>query len=235
MKTPKPRPVPAAHLKQLFMSPEEAVRAERAQAEAVQTVRPRAQVRLVIVADASPSMSPYEDQVRSGLYDFLRRLDPAVPFLITLIQFDRTVRQLATRERIAQVIAGAAIRSYSTLDGDGTALWDAIAQGLAAEDSSSDPVLFLVATDGEDNMSYTSFEHLAPRIRARQGWGNWTYLWLDMAGGTSPWAEALGMPVMYFAREDIGRVLGELAGKLSRAVKRMQLAGGSRIPNLLES
>jgi hypothetical protein len=43
----------------------------------------------------------------------------------------------------------------------------------------------------------------------------------------------LGIEAMDLRREDIGEALAQIASKLGKAVRRMQLEGAKRIPDLL--
>jgi hypothetical protein len=199
----------------------------------------RSMVRLVLVLDRSGSMYGHENRVRSAVSQFLENLDSQVPYLVTMLLFDHEIEQLATAEPIATLIAQAGLDCYYAR-GD-TALWDAIARALEVESSRAEPVLCIVASDGDDNRSRLTAAATREMVDMRRGWGNWTFLWLNMTGNAwdgslyrSPDAdERLGIDCLDLKREDIVKVLVEIARKLSRAVRRMQLEGAKRIPDLL--
>jgi hypothetical protein len=55
-----------------------------------------------------------------------------------------------------------------------------------------------------------------------------------MNGAVDHDAHQLGIEALDFKREDIGHILEEIARRLSRAVQRLRLEGGRRIPDLLQ-
>jgi hypothetical protein len=241
----KKRPVPVSHIKALAMSGAEQAHAEESQAgrrEAAaargEPIRTQAnggggeEIHLLLILDASPSMLPYEAIVRSGLRSFLARLGPDVAWRITLAQFDASPSNLCVSEPIAAEVVQRAIQDYDTRSGYGTALWDAIEMSLALK-AGPGPALCLIASDGEDNMSRSSSLAARRAVDFRRASGGWTFLWLNMTGRPSAEAAALGIEAMDLRREDIGEALAQIASKLGKAVRRMQLEGAKRIPDLL--
>lgn len=185
------------------------------------------QVRLVMLIDQSYSMYSHRYRMRSGLTQFFDAIDQSVPYLVTLVQFDDVVEVLATAEPLATLIARAAVQHYEPRGN--TALWDAFACALETETSRTEPVLCLIASDGEDNGSQLSPATAIPLIQERVSWDNWTFLWLNMQGSENHHARELKMECLDFSREDVAQVLAGIARRLGRAVQRMQLAGARRV------
>lgn len=191
--------------------------------------RPR-RIRIVLVMDASGSMAPWQSQVRDGLRQFTAELDPLVPWLITLITFNKDVTRLTLNESAAQLGASKAIEEYRA-SGD-TALWDALEIALSTE-TAGEPALLLAATDGEDTVSRAKLADARRLVEERREEGNWTFLWLNMTGSASAQARDLGIDVLDFHQKDIVRILLDLAHRLGQAAKQLKLEGGRRLPDLL--
>jgi len=184
-------------------------------------------VHILLIVDASGSMAGYQEKVMEGVNGFFHRLaEEAGDYLVTLIQFSGPyqIETCASRTPVAQAAL------YYRADG-GTALWDGVARGFQVlEATGPDPVVCLVLTDGHENGSR---EYTQPRIHAevqtRLWSGTWTFLWLNMQGSENANAKALGIECLDFSREDISRVLAELACNLGQSVARMRMEGGRAV------
>ena len=239
---PKKRPVPVSSMKALPMNGDEAARAEGAQAERRREASERGEtaraasgaafgeVHLLLIVDASGSMAPYQEIVRQGLRGFLARLGPAIPYRITLAQFENAVRALCVNEPISAMVAQRAVADYRAWGG--TSLWDGIVDALGFEEGPS-PTLCLIASDGEDVSSRLTAEDARRAIEERRALGTWTFLWLNMTGRPLAQPESLGVETMDLRREDLSQTLAAIAARLGRAVERMRLEGAPRIPDLL--
>jgi hypothetical protein len=173
---------------------------------------------LLIILDRSLSMAAYEEQVTTGLHSFVRTLahTPGPRYLVTVVQFagepETSVRAMSL-EKLSI--------SYKP-NGEGTALWDALAHSLVLEKSRQVPVICLIITDGEDNASREAdWKQVRAMIQSRREWGNWVFLWLNLQGKPSKNAHTLAIDCVDCAREDIGNALPGLADRISRAVSRL--------------
>jgi hypothetical protein len=166
-------------------------------------------------------MQPYREIVTSGLHDFFRKLpQPGIQYIITAVEFN-----WRPAIRLHQVkLEDPPVWGYCP-DGR-TALYDGIATALRLEASRSDPVLCLIASDGEENHSLTTEETITRLVHERASWKNWTFLCLNMQGDRNFEADLLGIQTLDFSREEIGAELARLAQRISRETKRLHLEQG---------
>src|SRR5215471_12546048 len=110
---------------------------------------PERPVRLLVILDSSSSMAGYQAKVTEALHDFFHRLAGSPgEYLVTLVEFSGP-----SQIRIATRAAPASEVSFYYQPEGSTALWDAIGCGLEAEATTTQPVVCLIITDGEENGS----------------------------------------------------------------------------------
>lgn len=176
-------------------------------------------VRLLLILDQSLSMASNEEVVAESLRSFITSLlsAPVQPrYIATLVGFAGQVQTIS----LAQPIEELAI-AYKA-DGEGTALWDAMAHAFMLEKSRSEPVICLVVSDGEENSSREADQQqVASMIRSRREWGNWNFLWLNLQGKPSRNARALGIDCIDSTLDRINESLPEIANRICRAAVRL--------------
>lgn len=138
-------------------------------------------VHLHLILDYSTSMLTRWAQTISGLNEYIaaRRADPT-PYKITLTTF-------GLESEIVDVYSDADLDDIHTFtnknlhpNGGGTALWSAVGQSLKKIDT-TEPVLFIVITDGEENSSYVyGSESVEKLIEEKQKLGNYTFAYLGV-------------------------------------------------------
>lgn len=138
-------------------------------------------IHLHIILDISTSMIGRWSQTISGLNEYIeaRRLDET-PYKVTITKFglEREVEDLYSEADLDD------IKKFDTTTfyphGGGTALWSAVGISLK-KITTSEPVLFIVITDGEENSShqYTS-KSVNELIEERQKLGNYTFAYLGV-------------------------------------------------------
>ena len=181
-------------------------------------------VRLLVILDRSASMAEHEERVTTSLRRFVDTL-VSTPnqrrYAVTLVGFSNEAETLFQGQPIETLAI-----DYRA-DGEGTALWDAMAHAFTLERSRQDPVICLIVSDGEDNASASADQRqITAMVRNRQEWGNWTILWLNLQGKPSKSARALGISCVDSNRDQINESLSAVAGQISRVGAR--LAGGAR-------
>jgi hypothetical protein len=175
-------------------------------------------VKLLIILDRSLSMAGHEERVTSALRSFLNKLAHTTNqrYLATLVQFAGEAEISALSLPLKRLCI-----NYKP-NGEGTALWDALAHSLVLEKSRQAPVICLIVTDGEDNASREAdCKQVRAMTQSRREWGNWVFLWLNLQGKPSKNAHTLAIDCVDCAREDIGNALPGLADRISRAVARL--------------
>jgi hypothetical protein len=189
------------------------------------TAAPRP-VRILAIVDASGSMAGYTAKVMRAMNDFWRTLAAtADPYLVTIIQFSSPFDI-----RVTHQAAPVGEVTFNYHGEGGTALWDAMGRGLSLESQTTDPVVCLILTDGEECSSREYTQHKVYALVQSAVWsGNWTFLWLNMQGAENPNPKALGIECLDFSRDDIVQVLTELASNLAQSVGRMRLTGERRV------
>jgi hypothetical protein len=95
------------------------------------------------------------------------------------------------------------------------------------EKSRREPVICLIVSDGEDNVSREADQkQVASMIGSRCEWGNWTFLWLNLQGKPSKNARALGINCFDSTLVQINESLPEVANQIRRVGAR--LTGSNR-------
>jgi hypothetical protein len=168
----------------------------------------RFRVKLLMVVDGSTSMEPSEDMVKQALVQLItaRRCE-ATRYDLTYINFDSDVelrcldKKLESVEEIEYQACG------------GTALYDGIKKGFDAVPERQRPVVCVVITDGADTSSKTPAAWVTKQVALRKGWGNWTFVWLQIGQtyGTCGFSD-----VHDFSREKLQEVLGKLTAQLGQ-------------------
>lgn len=138
-------------------------------------------VHLHILLDISTSMCGRWSQTISGLNEYIeaRRLDET-PYKVTITQFglEKEVIDLYTEANLDDIRKFDAKKFYP--NGSGTALWGAVGISLK-KINTSEPVLFIVITDGEENSSHSySSEAVDKLIDERQKLNNYTFAYLGV-------------------------------------------------------
>ena len=186
----------------------------------------RPTIRLLVILDCSLSMAGCEEQVTAGLRSFVDTLNraPAQPrYVATLVRFASEPETVIS----AQPLEKLAIAYKPT--GEGTALRDAMAHAFVLEKSRQEPTICLIVTDGEDNCSReVDQKQVTAMVQARREWGNWKFLWLDLEGKPNRNARALGIDCIASNRNEVGKMLPEIAERISRAAARIT-AGDCRL------
>jgi hypothetical protein len=188
------------------------------------TARPT--VRLLLILDRSLSMTEYEEQVTAGLCSFVHTLSntPNQPrYIATLVEFADEPETII----VAQPLEKLAI-TYKA-NGEGTALWDAMAHAFVLEKSRHEATVCLIVTDGRDNRSVEADrKQVAAMVQARREWANWKFLWLDLEGKANKNARALGIDCLASTRSEVGKTLPAVAERISRVASRLT-AGDRRL------
>ncbi len=140
-----------------------------------------ATVHLHVVLDISTSMKARWPQTISGLNEYIDSLrqDPN-PCKVTITKFGQEyeVQDLYTDAGLDDIKKFDAKAFYP--NGQGTALWGAVGLSLK-KINTTEPVLFVVITDGEENCSHTyTSESVNKLIEERQKLGNYTFAYLGV-------------------------------------------------------
>jgi hypothetical protein len=188
------------------------------------TVAPAGVVHLIVILDRSLSMAGQEEQVSEALRAFIDTLKnaPNQPdYAATLVEFADHPDTILLRQPLEKLAI------HYKADGEGTALWDAMACAFLLEKSRQDRIICVIVSDGEENCSREADqEQIAAMVRSRMEWGNWSFVWLNLQGKPSKNAKALGIRCFDSTRDQIAKSLPAVAREVSRVAAR--LAGGSR-------
>jgi hypothetical protein len=163
-------------------------------------------------------MTEYEEQVTAGLCSFVHTLSntPNQPrYIATLVEFADEPETII----VAQPLEKLAI-TYKA-NGEGTALWDAMAHAFLLERSRHEPTVCVIVSDGRDNCSRDADRRqVAAMIHARREMG-WVFVWLDLEGKHNKNARALGIDCVASPRSEVGKTLPAVAERISRVVSRL--------------
>lgn len=148
-------------------------------------------IHLYLILDVSPSMATRWAQTISGLNEYMASLrkdqeDNNQPYNVTMTTFSADVE---TRYDGVELDA---IPTFTEKNmqrhGWGTALYDAVGQ-VVPKINTTDPVLVVVITDGEDNQSRSWHENsISQLLDERQKLGNYTYAYLGVS--KEAWGQA---------------------------------------------
>jgi hypothetical protein len=154
------------------------------------------------ILDESGSMEPRKADVVGGhnaMLDEQRRGPDRAT--LTLVKFNmRTLVSFVTvpierAPRLTLLAAAAVGGEVPYVPGGGTALFDAVAEGVAALDGQVGPedrVLVLINTDGEENSSTRATrEQVRVLIEARTATGRWTFAYMGV--DVEKWAASLSL------------------------------------------
>jgi len=180
-------------------------------------------VRLLVILDKSYSMFEHQELVTTSIRSFVHTLSASnqARYVATLVVFSNETETILQSQPIETLAI-----DYKA-DGEGTALWDAMAHAFTLEKSRREPVVCVIVTDGEENSSTEADqEQVASMIRSRREWGNWTFMWLNLQGKPSRDARALGFNCVDSTRERINESMSEVANRISHVATR--LTGGDR-------
>jgi hypothetical protein len=170
------------------------------------------------MVDKSISMAGSEPQVTEALRGFANTLQSAsgqLRYLGTLVVFAGEPETIV----LSQPLEKLAI-DYRA-DGEGTAIFDALAYALPLEKSRTEPVICAIVSDGEENSSQEADERLvAAMIAARREMG-WTFLWLSLNGKSNRTARTLSIPCITTTRENIRQALPEVVKKIASTAARL--------------
>jgi hypothetical protein len=182
----------------------------------------RPTVRLLLILDRSVSMAGYEEHVTAGLRSFVHTLSHAATqphYVATLVEFADEPETIMVGEPLEKLAI-----TYKA-NGEGTALWDAMAHAFVLEKSRHEPTVCLIVTDGQDNCSREGDrKQVTAMIQARREWGNWTIVWLDLEGKPNKNARALGIDCLASTRSEVGQKIPEVAERIARVAAR--ISGG---------
>lgn len=141
-------------------------------------------INLSIILDVSPSMEERWSQTLSGINEYLGSLrkdqqENEQDYKVTMITFSNRV------DKIYDNVVLDALPTFTEKNlrptGSGTALYKAIHETITPI-SETGPVLIVIITDGEDNQSSSTDQHLADTVLTeRQKLGNYTYAYLGVA------------------------------------------------------
>jgi hypothetical protein len=176
-------------------------------------------IRLLVILDRSLSMAPHEELVAGALRNFVSTLCKApnhLRYVTTLIEFADGAETVLHRQPLENLAV-----TYKA-NGQGTALWDAMALAFTLEKSRQDRVICLVVSDGEENCSREADQkQVASMVRSRIEWGNWTFLWLNLQGKPSKSARSLGLNCFDSSCDQIGKALPQVAEQICRVAARV--------------
>jgi uncharacterized protein YegL len=140
-------------------------------------------IHLSIILDISPSMVKRWSQTISGVNEYIDSLrkdqiDNNQPYKVSMVTFSENV------EKIYDEVELDSIPKFTNKNlqphGSGTALYDAIGPTIKAI-KTSEPVLAIIVTDGEENSSKTWDESsVSALLDERQKLGNYTYAYLGV-------------------------------------------------------
>jgi Mg-chelatase subunit ChlD len=204
---------------------------QRMEQDRVDTARPV--VRLLVILDKSLSMVEHQEQVTTSLRGFVQTLTsaPHQPrYVVTLVGFSNEAETLLEGQPIETLAI------HYKADGEGTALWDALAHAFALEKSRRAHVICLIVSDGEENASReTDQRQIAAMVRNRLEWGNWIFLWLNLQGRPCKTAKALGITCVDSTRDRITEALRAVANqvcgvaaRLTASTRRLAIDGAKR-------
>lgn len=151
-------------------------------------------IHLHLILDTSPSMDPRWPQTISGLneyFDTLRK-DQSTngqPYKVTLTGFSKYVRIIYDNVELDSIPRFT--EENLVPHGYGTALWDAVGSTVT-KINTTDPVLVVVVTDGEENSSSEwNNQNVSTLMDEREKLGNYTYAYLGIA--KEAWGNATSM------------------------------------------
>lgn len=135
---------------------------------------------VLVILDESGSMADKRADVIGGYNTFLAdQQKQEGDCRLTLLKFN-TQWSVVTKPTPLAEIPPLDEKGYTP--GGGTALFDAIAEGVYVVDAAKQPterVLVLIVTDGEENASKeTTKEQLLAIIKEREGRGDWTFAYM---------------------------------------------------------
>lgn len=155
---------------------------------------PTPTIHVNLVVDESPSMLGRWPQTISGLneyFDSLRQdqIENHQDYRVTMVVFGDHSRRLYN-DVILDSIPKFTHENFKCA-GNGTALWDAVGDAIE-KINTSEPVLFVVLTDGEENMSRNwDKTKVNALMEERAKLGNYTYAYLGVTKDS--WGNAAGM------------------------------------------
>lgn len=143
-------------------------------------------VRVYFLLDESGSMGSRASDVRGGFNSYVENLrGDGNTYCLTTVKFGGTVRPLFANLSLDQVPA---LTTENYLPQDSTALYDAVGYTLAEarkhfgtqeKPYGTDPVFFIIMTDGEENASKEfSKQAIVDKIKRREKAGNWSFIYL---------------------------------------------------------
>lgn len=139
-------------------------------------------IHLHLLIDVSTSMISRWSQTISGLNEYIDALrQDSNPYKVTITEFglENEVVDLYAEADLDKIQKFSATEFYP--HGRGTAVWGATGISLSKVNT-TEPVLFIVITDGEDNSSHAySSEDVNTLIEARKKLGNYTFAYLGVA------------------------------------------------------
>lgn len=140
-------------------------------------------INLHLLVDISPSMAVRWTQTISGLNEYLDALrtdekDNDQPYKVSLHLFNDRLETRYSNVVLDQIPK--LTEDNFKRHGFGTALYDAVHKTLR-DIQTSDPVLMVIMTDGEDNSSIHGSEDLDKLMEDRKKLGNYTYAFLGIS------------------------------------------------------
>lgn len=148
--------------------------------------------KLIVVLDASGSMSPRKDETISSFNEYMKSLKKTnLSYKVTAFSFNTAVKTIFSE--VSPDDAELSVKNYVT---EGyTALLDALGRAVSgASDDKKTPFLVVVFTDGQENASKefnknTIFKLLEQKTEQ----GNWTFVY--MGSDPSTWGEAMSIGI----------------------------------------
>jgi hypothetical protein len=176
-------------------------------------------VRLIVVLDKSLSMADSEAQVTEALRGFVSTLQ-SMPgpqrYLATLVTFAGEAETVILAEPLEKLSV-----QYRA-DGEGTALYDAIAFALSLEKTRTEQVVCVIVSDGDENCSQEATEQqIVAMVTARRELGNWIFIWLSLNSKPNKTARALGIQCIATRRENVARALPQVAERIGCMAARL--------------
>lgn len=182
----------------------------------------RSPFKVVILADASESMWSVEEQTRKAIQQYTQGLarDPKLKFEVTYGQFSDTLGYVARNVPVE------AFEPKYEVNG-GTALWDSLTTLMELESERKVPVICVIITDGEDNLSKKYDQRTVFRIvtQRRDVWKNWTFVWIGMEGSAQQAKEVGIDQFLDISREDLPRELQRLSVETKRLGEQLRVSG----------
>jgi Mg-chelatase subunit ChlD len=179
----------------------------------------RSTIRLLFILDKSRSMADSESQVTKALLGFVTTLQNPpgqLRYLATLVCFAHEPETIVVDQPLEQLAV-----EYKA-DGEGTALFDALAHALPLERSRDEMIICVIISDGQENSSKEANERqVAAMVSARRELGNWRFLWLSLDGKPNRTARAMSIECLTARREDISQALTQLAERIGRMATRL--------------